>query len=72
MIHHDWNLFYDIIQWMNIIKDKLSSIVNDFDMSLSELKSSITSSAFITNYDFNVMTFDYITRSSSLSSLEEI
>ena len=57
---------------MNIIKDKLSSIVNDFDMSLSELKSSITSSAFITNYDFNVMTFDYITRSSSLSSLEEI
>ena len=77
MIHYDLNLFYDIYNTITehnwIQTHYLSSTVNCFDMHfLSESRRFfITSSASSLIMIFMLSLFEFITRSSSLSSSEE-
>ena len=78
MIHHDWSLFYDIYNTITKHNRRqshyLSSILNYFDIYFKWIKKSffITSSASSLIIISILSLSEFITRSSSLSSLGEI
>ena len=72
MIHHDWNLFCGICNTLTEHNRGQAHYLSYFDILLWYLFLTESNTFLIFFYNFYLSLFKFITRSSSLSSLEDI